>query len=315
MMRRVLILLMAICMTNLATEAKSNKPPKSALKSIEFKVSGGMNPHPEELVNLRKEKDGRVKLTLLGDCPGETLTFEVDDSVLARCQQMVIADKLYKSKGHYEGPDGIVVLDAPSKDFYARYEDREENFGASGWIPSEIREGIDHLTAYLKSLRGDRQAIGHIRINRGEKRVPAGDYTNGEIVFTPDEKGLGELYQFLAGKYGLEADAAKWSCATAEGSGFKGFIVTSGHFMEVFSTTETAGHTIQPENVWDICPEASQRLMTRKDLASYDNEKLSAISDGIYSHYRGIEEPTDLERQNLNLIYYMQLWNKEHAKE
>lgn len=315
MMKRIILILLAVCMATINTEAKSRKAPKSALKGVYYRISGGMNPYDAAYANLRREKDGNLKLTLLGDCAGETITLEVGDSVLEHCQQLILKSKLYKSEGHYKAPGDFVVYDAPSTSFDAFYENREESFDAGGWIPSGIRDGIEEIYSYLKSLRGDRQAPGHVKILRHVRAAPEGSFTNGEIVFTPDDAGIEELYQFLAKKYGIHYDYSDWNCDLAEGSGLRAIIIRAGHFMEVFNDVKTAGHTVKPDHVFDICPEVSQRLLTRADIAGFSSEKTHAITEAVRSHYSVTENPTDVERQNLDMMYYMGLWNQDHQKE
>lgn len=319
-MKQLLFILIAFCMANSTAGAKNDHQiPKSELRKVFYRVSGGMLPYDQDYIDLRIEKDGQKLLTLKADCPGETVTFEVDDSVFRHCEKLVIDYKLYKAEGHYKAPGDMVVLDAPTSTFDLYYKDPQELYTAGGWIPSEISKGIRAISEYLYGLRGDRQAIGHLDIIRHAPSDPEpGDYTNGVIDFTPDENGIEELYKYLAGKLGVAYDESDWDYSLAKGSGFKALIVYNEResYMDIFNEKTTIGHAIQTDgNLKSKYPQASQRLLTRKDLAEYDNDTLTQICQEVMDRYDYRKQPSDLEQQNLKLADYLLLWNKRHPKE
>lgn len=160
-MIRILIVLLAVLWMGTPASAKGKKAPKSPLKSFYYHMGGGMDISMQDEVNLSTTKEGTCRLTLRGDCYYERITFEVPEEVVRRCDSIIHATKLYQSKGYYEYK--IPILDAPSTSFGTVYADYDESFDGSGDMPSNIWDGLNAVINYLKSLRDDRQAPGHLQ--------------------------------------------------------------------------------------------------------------------------------------------------------
>lgn len=314
-MKQLTFILLALCLFCVSADGKKKNAPTSRLKGVYYRIHGGRALFDQEFVELRQEKDGRLLLTLKGDCRDETLTFEVDDSVFRRCEQLVIETRLFEAEGPYKFLGGGRLLDAPTKSFTVTYANHEEDVNASGFAPGEIGRGIKAITGYLKSLRGDREPVGHLLFKQGQQvSLIVGTFSNGEIDFTPDEGGMEELYAYLSKQLGIEFLPGQWTFSWAEGSGFKALIVENDkeRFMDVFLDTTIADHAILTDgSVKGSYPQASQRLLTRKDLMGYDTDTLDAISKEVLDRH-GLEEPTDLERQNLDMISCLKSWKLKH---
>ena len=110
-----------------------------------------MLPGDHEYVELWRLKDGRMTLSLKGDCLNERLTFDVTDSVFTRCEQIIRETQLWTHKGTYDFPKDQVVLDAPKSEFTVSYEDKEETFWIDGnLVPKEARTAREVYIYLLK---------------------------------------------------------------------------------------------------------------------------------------------------------------------
>jgi hypothetical protein len=313
-MKQLSLILLALCVLCVPASCKK-KAPTSRLEGVFYRIWGGRSLYDQAFVELRKEQDGRLLLTLKGDCRDETLTFEVEDSVFRRCEQLVVETKLYEAKGPYEFLGGR-LHDAPTRRFTVTYANHEEDINASGFVPDEIGLGVKAITKYLMSLRGDRQPVGHIFFKKGSRVPPlTGTFTNGGIDFTPEEDGIEELYAYLSKQLGIEYNPSQWTFSWAEGSGFKALVVENAQewYMDVFLDSTIVDHAILTDgSVQGTYPQGSQRLLTRKDLINYDIDTLGAISEEILARHPKSEEPTDLEHQNLEMISCMKSWKLKH---
>ena len=182
--------------------------PTSEIREISYRIGGGMSRYDQAYIQLTREKDNKLTLTLMGDCPNEKISFEVADTVMTRCKQLISEHKLWKSKGYYKSP--IRVLDAPTKSFSVRYTNFDDSFSASGDIPSSLNKGINAIVAYLNSLRGDRKAIGHFDRKWKDDDIlkSKAEWSNGEFKFIPGEEGISELYRYLSKTMGVEYNRA-----------------------------------------------------------------------------------------------------------
>ena len=329
MMRKIVfILLAALCMSTPAS-CKGNKAPKSQLKGFYYHLGGGMDISHQDEVELRLTREGKRLLTLRGSCYYERITFEVGEEVFLRCDSIIHATKLYQSKGFYEYQ--VRLLDAPSSSFDASYTDRSEDFSGSGDMPAEIWEGMGAVLNYLKSLRGGREAKGHMRtVYRLKSNEPIRntEWADGYISYLPEDD-VEELFQFLSRTYGFDYVADDWQLAYAEGSGQRSIIAINRtqEIYEVFIDKATEGNTLpDTDNLPGQWPQASQRLLTKADLAAVPTDSLSLMADEIYARHQcslrnkdhaayfqtqswykptwkhDSEDVTDVERQNYELI-------------
>ena len=275
-----------------------------------------MLPGIHALVDLHRTKDGSQLLKLKADCMDETVTFEVGDSVFEHCDSIIRATKVYRSKGFYKAE--YLVLDAPSMSFSVSYADPEEDFSASGDVPSDIHKGISALITYLEGLRGGRKAVGHLDVRRlvpGDSTFMNTVWTNGYIEYIPESSGIGELLEHLCKKKEIAYAEHEWICELAEGSGFSCLIVENRmqDVMEVFNDKKTVGHEIQEaidvKGKWLI---TSRRALTTVDLQNYETDTLRLMMDEITDH-RYSHSLSDLELQNMRLISAETAWRKAHA--
>lgn len=282
--------------------------PTSEIREIFFRIGGGMNPYDEAYVQLTRAKDGTLTLTLKGDCPQEKLSFEVEDSVMERCKQIIKEHKLWKADGYYK-PE-YQLLDAPSTSFHVSYKNYNDSFSASGDIPRDIRRGISAITGYLESLRGDRQAEGHFKRMWSTmiKLDGSTTWSNGEISFTPEEKGIDELLEYLSKEMGEEYNKNDWDYNMAEGNGIRALILENRHlsYMDVFSDKKSPNRTTTyketPHGKW---PQGSTRLLTRQFLSTLSKDDLRLLQDEILARH-GITFK-DKERQD---YFEAQPWYK-----
>ena len=70
------------------TVMAKKKAPKSQLKSFSYIRGGGMDIESNDEASLWQHPDGKLTLTLRGTCPFETVTFEVGEEVLQRCDSI-----------------------------------------------------------------------------------------------------------------------------------------------------------------------------------------------------------------------------------
>ena len=303
--------------------------PTSEIREIFFRIGGGMNPYDEAYVQLTRAKDGTLTLTLKGDCPQEKLSFEVEDSVMERCKQIIREHKLWKAEGYYKPK--YQLLDAPSAGFHVSYKSYGESFNASGDIPNSIWDGINAITKYLNSLRGDRQAEGHFnRLWSSKVKLDGNtEWSNGKISFTPEEKGIDELLEYLSKEMNEAYDKSDWDYNMAEGNGIRALILTNRHlsYMDVFSDKKSPNRTITyketPQGKW---PQGSTKLLTRQFLSTLSKDDLRLLENEILARHGitfkdkemqeyfnaqpwykasddyGLWEVTDIEDQNMRML-------------
>ena len=262
--------------------------------------------HQDE-VTLRLTRDGKRLLTLRGDCYFERLTFEVDEDVFLRCDSIIHATNLYQSKGFYEWK--MRILDAPSSGFNVTYTDDKESFSGSGNMPSEIRDGMHEVVNYLKSLRGDRQAFGHLTTTyyNNPSKIPnfnTSVWTDGIIEYVPDEGGIGELTSHLNARYGLDDESTYWVTKYVEGCGMRCLLleVASERLLDVFVDKSTLGVTLEGADTHSSrWPQAYQRMLTKGDLERIPIDSLLMLEKEVSHSHNTIKN--DLERQNSEVIF------------
>lgn len=262
--------------------------PTSEIREIFFRIGGGMSPYDEAYMQLTRSKDGTLTLTLRGDCPQEKLSFEVEDSVMERCKQIIKEHKLWKADGYYKPK--YQVLDAPSSSFHVSYKNYNESFRASGDIPNNIQDGINAILKYLNGLRGDRQAEGHFkRMWRSMVQLDGNTtWSNGKIIFTPEEKGIDELLEYLSKEMGEEYNKSDWNYNMAEGNGIRALILENRHlsYMDVFSDKKSPNHTTtykeMPQGKW---PQGSTKLLTRQFLSTLSKADIRLLQNEIIARH------------------------------
>ena len=300
-MMRILFLLLVVLWMGSPVSAKGKKAPKSQLKSFYYHVGGGMSISHQDEVDLRVKKDGQRLLTLRGDCFYERITFEVGEEVFLHCDSIIRATKLYQSKGFYESQ--FVLLDAPSTSFSASYTDYEESFSGSGQMPNEVWAGMRAVVDYLKGLRGDRQAFGHLTSDYSTSPRDIPDFTttvwtDGIIEYIPDTVSFNELIHYLNGRYELKDDVSDWLVRYVSGNGLRCIEVVnnSERLLDVFVDKATlnvkqAGTDSLPGR-W---PQASQRLLTKGDLADIPTDSLELMLKEIDARYGGYFRENDVQ--------------------
>ncbi len=317
-MRRILFLLLAVLWMGTPVSAKGKKAPKSPLKSFSYQVGGGMEISHQDEVTLRLMRDGKRQLTLRGDCYYERITFEVGEDVFLRVDSMIHASKLYQSKGFYEWK--MRLLDAPSTSFSVTYTDYDESFSGGGDMPHEIWDGMGEIVNYLKSLRGDRQAPGHLTTHYiSPSEIPdfrTTVWTDGIIEWTPDEEGISELTRHLNRRYGFDDKSAWWVTRYVEGCGMRCLILSynSERLMDVFVDKSTRDVTLEGVDTSSTnWPQAYQRLLVKGDLKGMPTDSLLLLEKEIGKRYDPFSKAmNDLERQNSELILrYTERLNKD----
>lgn len=308
-MRRVLFILLAVLWMGTPVSAKGKKAPKSELKSFSYYMGGGMDINHQDEVTLRLTRDGKRQLTLRGDCYYERLTFEVGEDVFLRCDSIIHATNLYQSKGFYEWE--MRILDAPSSGFDVIYADAKESFRGSGNMPSEIWKGMYEVVDYLKSLRGDRQAFGHLTVTYYSNPYEIPNFkntvwTDGIIEYTPDEGGFKELTDYLNARYGLDGESNYWVPKYVEGCGMRCLLLEISYksLLEVFVDKSTAGVTLEGADTHSSnWPEAYQRMLTKGDLERLPTDSLLMLEREVTDSYDvHTSVKNDLERQNTEVI-------------
>ena len=309
-MIRILFILLAVLWMGTPVSAKNKKAPKSQLKSFSYNLGGGMEISHQDEVSLRLTRDGKRLLTLRGDCFYERLTFEVGEDVFLRCDSIIHATNLYQSKGYYEWK--MMILDAATTDFHVTYTDPDESFGGSGNMPTEIRDGMHEVVNYLKSLRGDRQAFGHLTTTyyNNPSKIPNFNttvWTDGIIEYVPDEGGIGELTSHLNARYGLDDESTYWVTKYVEGCGMRCLLleVASERLLDVFVDKSTLGVTLEGADTHSSrWPQAYQRMLTKGDLESIPTDSLLMLEKELsHSNDTRTSIKNDLERQNAELIF------------
>ena len=309
-MIRILFILLAVLWMGTPVSAKNKKAPKSQLKSFSYNLGGGMEISHQDEVSLRLTRDGKRLLTLRGDCFYERLTFEVGEDVFLRCDSIIHATNLYQSKGYYEWK--MMILDAATTDFHVTYTDPDESFGGSGNMPTEIRDGMHEVVNYLKSLRGDRQAFGHLTTTyyNNPSKIPnfnTSVWTDGIIEYVPDEGGIGELTSHLNARYGLDDESTYWVTKYVEGCGMRCLLleVASERLLDVFVDKSTLSVTLEGADTHSSrWPQAYQRMLTKGDLESIPTDSLLMLEKELsHSNDTRTSIKNDLERQNAELIF------------
>jgi len=308
MIRIFLILLAVLCMGT-PVSAKNKKAPKSQLKSFSYILGGGMEISHQDEVSLRLTRDGKRLLTLRGDCFYERLTFEVGEDVFLRCDSIIHATNLYQSKGFYEWE--MRILDAPSTDFHVTYTDPDESFGGSGNMPTEIWDGMREVVSYLKSLRGDRQAFGHLTSTyyNDPSKIPNLNttvWTDGIIEYVPDEGGFKELIGHLNARYGMDNESAYWITKYVEGCGMRCLLLEDPYerLLEVFVDKSTLDVTLEGADTHSSrWPQAYQCILTKGELERIPTDSLLMLEKEVsHSYDTHTSLRNDLERQNTELI-------------
>ena len=272
--------------------------PTSEIREISYRIGGGMSRYDQAYIQLTREKDNKLTLTLMGDCPNEKISFEVADTVLTRCVQLINEHKLWKAKGHYKSE--FFALDAPTESFSVNYTDYNDSFSASGEIPKELRAGIYAITNYLQSLRGDRQAIGHFNRKWDEKDILDNKtkWSNGVFSFTPEEEGIAELYRYLSKTMGVEYNRNNWNFCLAEGVGIRALIITNDllSYSDVFVDTKSANRTSTggtvPPGRW---PKGSRSLLTRNELSKMSEQDILLMENEILARNGATFQDSDVQ--------------------
>lgn len=309
-MIRFLFVLLAVLWMGIPVSPKNKKAPKSQLKSFCYKLGGGMEISHQDEVFLQLTRDGKRLLTLRGDCYYERLTFEVGEDVFLHCDSIIHATNLYQSKGFYKWK--MMILDAPSTDFYVTYTDPDESFGGSGDMPTEIWDGMYEVINYLKSLRGDRQAFGHLTSTYCDpSTIPNFNttvWTDGIIEYVPEEGGFKELTSFLNARYGLDNESTYWVTKYVEGCGMRCLLleVPNERLLDVFVDKSTLGVTLEVADTHSSrWPQAYQRMLTKGDLESIPTDSLLMLEKEIsHSYDTHVSIKNDLECQNTELILH-----------
>lgn len=308
-MIRILFVLLAVLWMGTPVSPKNKKAPKSQLKSFSYNMGGGMEISHQDEVSLRLTRDGKRLLTLRGDCYYERLTFEVGEDVFLHCDSIIHATNLYQSKGFYKWE--MMILDAPSTDFHVTYTDPDESFGGSGNMPTEIWDGMREVVNYLKSLRGDRQAFGHLTTTyyNNPSKIPNFNttvWTDGIIEFVPDEGGIEELTSHLNARYGLDDESTHWVTRYVEGFGMRCLLLEDAYerLMDVFVDKSTLGVTLEGADTHSSrWPQVYQRMLTKGDLERIPTDSLLILEKEVsHSHDTHSSVKNDLEHQNTELI-------------
>ena len=221
---------------------------------------------------------------------------------------MIHASGLYRSKGFYEWE--MRILDAPSTSFDATYTDYDESFRGSGNMPKEIREGMYEIVDYLKSLRGDRQAPGHLTTQYiNPSQIPdfkTTVWTDGIIEWTPDEESVSELTRHLNRRYGLDDDSAWWFTRYVSGCGMRCLELEDAaeRLLEVFVDKSTRDVTLEGVDTSNTqWPQAYQRLLVKGDLNSLPTDSLLQLEKEMGERYDPFSSTmNDVGRQNAELI-------------
>ena len=307
-------------MVSSSFEASAKREPKSPLKSVHLVVGGGMMPGYQDYIHLRKENgSGKLLLTVKGDCVNEKVTFEVTEEVFRHCEELIRETKLYTSKGFYKSE--FLIFDAPTLDFDANYEDRDESFSAGGFLPAEIGLGIQAVKDYLYGLRGDRQAPGHLACIRSmnDEDFLNTKWSNGRLTFQAGEKGIEELFEFISQEEGIEYEFHDWEAWRMEGSGLNCLVVAQRResIMEVFLDLNSKGKTIRDdEEIQGQWPETARRPLLRRELMPIPTDTLKMMVQELKERYpEQYKNPmTDLERMNYELIDWLLQWRKQHPQ-
>ena len=321
-MIRILFVLLAVLWMGTPVLPNNKKAPKSQLKSFSYNLGGGMEISHQDEVSLRLTRDGKRLLTLRGDCYYERLTFEVGEDVFLHCDSIIHATNLYQSEGFYKWE--MMILDGAATDFHVTYTDPDESFGGSGNMPTEIWDGMREVVNYLKSLRGDRQAFGHLTTTyyNNPSKIPNFNttvWTDGIIEFVPDEGGIEELTCHLNARYGLDDESTHWVTRYVEGFGMRCLLLEDAYerLMDVFVDKSTLGVTLEGADTHSSrWPQVYQRMLTKGDLERIPTDSLLILEKEVsHSHDTHSSVKNDLEHQNTELIHrYIERWMKEARK-
>ena len=303
MMRTIILMMLATLLTGCVVSAKK-KAPKSQLVGFSYTRGGGMEVSDDDEVTLRLNDDGTRTLTLSGSCYYEHITFEVDEDVFLRCDSIIHATKMYESKGYYK--PRYVLLDAASSGFDVRYADSGEDFYGSGDVPGEIWSGVEVVVDYLKSLRGDREARGHMARQEylmSTEPIKGTEWIDGAFSYQAADDAE-ELFRILSQRYGFGYVADEWELQFAEGNGQR-CIVLINYQQDIFDVLidkKTKGVTMADT---DSLPLASRRVLVKSEIEGLPTDSLKRMYDLIdarRSYIGAGVSLNDIEIQNPNLI-------------
>lgn len=302
MMRKIMLMMLVALLTGCAVPAKK-EAPKSQL--VYFSCShGGMVMSEDDEVTLSLNDDGTRMLTLCGCWYYERLTFEVGEDVFLHCDSIIRATKMYESKGDYKPKNKL--LDAVSLWFSVRYADSSEDFDGSGAVPAEIWSGVDVVADYLKSLRGDRQARGHmekLEYLESTELIKGTEWIDGAFSYLPGDDAE-ELFRILSQRYGFEYVPDEWELCLAEGSGQRCIVLINDkqNIFDVLIDKKTKGVTMADS---DSLPLTSRRVLMKSEIEGLPTDSLKRMYDKLDARRSEIDNGVgmnDIERQNLDLI-------------
>ena len=168
-----------------------SKMPKGKMESYSFTFGGGMNPLDLTVYYLRhdEKEDGKMLLTISGQCPGELITVEAGPEVMEHCRKLFKKHKLYRSTGFYESK--IIALDAPTPHFSVTFNDPLVFVSGSGDWPDFISNGVSDINKYLVQVVGDQKAEGHVDRLHDVDSIAGMSWTDGyKKVVTPDNSEI-----------------------------------------------------------------------------------------------------------------------------
>lgn len=228
----------AIAASSMLAASALGSMPAGNLTSLTFRITGGMRPFDKAYYHLRTDDDGVRRLTVNGSSPGETITFEVADSVFTRCRDIIEQTRLYKADGFYKSE--FIVHDAPSKSFSATFVNpangKRATVSASGFYPQEIGSAISVVTDYLRSLVGDRKAPGHLE-RLADDKVPSGlTFVDGELSFSPADGKIEDVCRHYCERFGIDDyHAPSWSSQFVVDNDGNTYMVVQIFYKEIYA--------------------------------------------------------------------------------
>lgn len=167
------------------------------------------------------------------------------------------------------------------------------------------------LLSYLKSLRGDRQAFGHLTSTyyNDPTKIPNLNttvWTDGIIEYVPDEGGFKELIGYLNARYGMDNESAYWITKYVEGCGMRCLLLEDPYerLLEIFVDKSTLDVTLEGADTHSSrWPQAYQRMLTKGELERIPTDSLLMLEKEVsHSYDTHTSVRNDLERQNTELI-------------
>ena len=169
-MKAILLLACIACVSTLIVSCSAAKAPKtgddtadtipvavkdSALLSLDYTKKGTMRGYDFE-IHVKTEENGDITLWGMKQNRDSIFTRTMTQDELEALRKIVIEEKMYKYKDHYQPP--YEVFDGWSWSFNVNFSGRHNSFSSGGYMQRPEGNGLDRVKEYLVSLLSDDKA-------------------------------------------------------------------------------------------------------------------------------------------------------------